>query len=120
MLSTGGDNALGGDDWDAAIATHIADTHLKPHGVDASRSPALRARLSALARSAKEQLSSADKIVLRLPVGGSAGGGVKFTLTRTEVERLATPLFQRCRLPVERACWQVRPPLLYLAVESSH
>ena len=43
-------------------------------------------------------------MALRVP--GVAGGAV--TLTRQQLESLATPLFRRLRLPVDAACWQVR------------
>ena len=41
-------------------------------------------------------------MALRVP--GAAGSA---TLTRQQLESLATPLFRRLRLPIDVACWQV-------------
>ena len=41
-------------------------------------------------------------MALRVP--GAVGSA---TLTRQQLESLATPLFRRLRLPIDVACWQV-------------
>ena len=63
-------------------------------------------------------LSEAQRVSLKLPVGGPGGRGVAAVLTRQHFEKLATPLFERMRLAVDEACWQVSsllfasPPLM--------
>lgn len=52
-------------------------------------------------------LSEAQRVALRLPLGGPDGRGVEAVLTRQHFEKLATPLFQRLRSAVDEACWQV-------------
>ena len=52
-------------------------------------------------------LSEAHRVALRVPVGGADGQGVAAVLTRQHFEKLATPLFERMRLAVDEACWQV-------------
>ena len=52
-------------------------------------------------------LSEAQRISLKLPIGGTDGKGMEVVLTRQHFEKLATPLFQRMRLAVDEACWQV-------------
>ena len=52
-------------------------------------------------------LSEAQRVALKLPIGGSDGKGMEVVLTRQHFEKLATPLFQRMRLAVDEACWQV-------------
>jgi molecular chaperone DnaK len=105
VLSTGGDPQLGGDDWDAKLMDFIAKKHLIPHGVN-TNAPAIRARLRAVARSAKEHLSTAPSVSLQVPIGGKHGKGVQFVLHRTLLEDITADLFRRCREPVEQACWQ--------------
>ena len=101
MLATGGDAFLGGDDWDAALARHLAK-HLFTRRGAAATSPAVRARLRAVARAAKEQLSECEAVQVAVP----AAGGATFTLTRSALQDVTADLFRRCREPVERACWQ--------------
>ena len=57
-------------------------------------------------------LSEAMRVSLKLPVGGPDGKGVEAVLTRQHFEKLATPLFERMRLAVDEACWQVCPLFL--------
>ena len=52
-------------------------------------------------------LSEAMRVSLKVPVGGADGQGVAAVLTRQHFEKLATPLFERMRLAVDEACWQV-------------
>ena len=52
-------------------------------------------------------LSDAQRVSLKLPIGGTDGKGTEVVLTRQHFEKLATPLFQRMRLAVDEACWQV-------------
>lgn len=52
VLATGGDMALGGDDWDNAVVDWLEREHLKPLGIEIRR-PAMRARLRAVAEAAK-------------------------------------------------------------------
>jgi len=101
VLATGGDSHLGGDDWDAAIADWIASEHLKPAGVD-TNDPRIKANLRSIAEDAKVQLSSLQKVVIRMPVGG----GMQVVLTRGHMEKLTAHLFRRCQQPMEYACWQ--------------
>lgn len=101
VLSTGGDASLGGDDWDAAIMQWLVDSHLKPARVDV-RDPRLVANLRAVAEAAKIKLSSEERVVVRMPVGG----GIEAVLTRQMFESLTIDLFRRARLPLDQACWQ--------------
>ena len=60
------------------------------------------------------KLSSAQRVALRLPLGGPDGRGAEAVLTRQLLEELAAPLFRRLRMPIDVACWQVPalPPAL--------
>eukprot|EP00892_Ulva_mutabilis_P008024 jgi/Ulvmu1/5594/UM023_0131.1 len=105
VLSTGGDPYLGGDDWDAVIMDYIEDKCLKPYGIDAN-DPAVRCNLRAIAEAAKIKLSDADVVDVNIPIGGKAGTGSRLQLTQKLLSELSEPLWQRCRWPVEQACWQ--------------
>ncbi|KAI3436735.1 hypothetical protein D9Q98_006150 [Chlorella vulgaris] len=101
VLSTGGDASLGGDDWDAAIVQWLVDTHLKPARVDC-KDPRLMANLRGVAEAAKIKLSSEERVVIRMPVGG----GIEAVLTRPMFEKMTKGLFRKARLPLDQACWQ--------------
>ena len=77
MISTGGDTALGGDDFDALIADHAAS------GLgSAELPPADRRALLVAARAAREALSDADDARLRLTL--SDGRELDFALSRQQ------------------------------------
>ncbi|QFU75082.1 Fe-S protein assembly chaperone HscA [Halioglobus maricola] len=88
VLATGGDTALGGDDFDAAIA-QWAITEAGITEIEAGQHRALHS----LARAAKEQLSVADSVVL--PLGDIVPGASSLTLRRSEFETLIQTLVKR-------------------------
>jgi molecular chaperone HscA len=87
VVATGGDSALGGDDFDAALA----DLALERAGARADRDEDKRAVLVA-ARAAKERLSSADTAELACPL---AGGDLHAVVTRAEFEQRTRPILER-------------------------
>jgi molecular chaperone HscA len=96
VKSTGGDSALGGDDFDRAIAVYL----LGRSGLaqDGGGDPAvMRAALDG-ARAAKERLTSASetKVALQLPSGPTG----EISLAREETDALVAPILERCRAPV--------------------
>jgi molecular chaperone HscA len=88
VLATGGDTALGGDDFDAAVADWV----LQQLG-----SPTLAAgqyrQLQALAREAKERLSS--ELEVTVDVSSLLPGNAALTLSRDSFEHLVQPLVKR-------------------------
>ncbi|MDH3993988.1 MAG: Hsp70 family protein, partial [Gammaproteobacteria bacterium] len=88
VLATGGDTALGGDDFDAAVADWV----LQQTGSQVLH-PGLYRTLQARARAAKEQLSDADSVTISLQ--GLVEGGGAVTLTRIEFESLIQPLVKQ-------------------------
>ena len=96
VLSTNGDSALGGDDFDQAIATHWRVGHqLADAGGGDTR------RLLAAARTVKEQLSSADQADVHVTL--SYGQKKHFTLTRAEFEQITAALVQKTLTPTRKA-----------------
>ncbi len=96
VLATGGDTALGGDDFDQAIADWaIAETGGTSPGDGAMRT------LQARARAVKETLSSAESAELSLE--GIAPSGGSLTLSRDTFETLVQPLVKQT-LRAARRC----------------
>ena len=95
VVATGGDAALGGDDFDAALA----EWALAAAGRVADSARDRRAVLVA-ARAAKEALSAVDSAVLACSL---SGGPLSVEVSRTQFETLAKPLIDRTLAAVKRA-----------------
>ena len=105
VVSTSGDNRLGGDDWDAAIAKWIETEISKQFGVTINDKMA-RQRYKEAAEKAKIELSSSIETVISLPfIGMNANGPINFeaTLTRAKFEELTRDLLNRCEIPLKKA-----------------
>lgn len=87
VLATGGDSALGGDDYDRALA----DWLLVQTGLSAA-TPEDHALLMAAARNAKEALSSEEIVLVEVEL---AAGALEFSLNRDQLNSLAQPLTAR-------------------------
>jgi len=87
VVSTGGDSALGGDDFDR----QLADWALTQSGLQATTPQDKRSVLVA-ARAAKEKLSSSDHATLACPL---SGGELSVRVTRDEFEAITQDLVAR-------------------------
>ncbi|MBX3672059.1 MAG: Fe-S protein assembly chaperone HscA [Burkholderiales bacterium] len=96
VLSTSGDSALGGDDFDQAIAMHWRVTH----GL-ADASGRDTRRLLAAARAVKERLSAAQSADAQVTL--SWGQQLHLGLTRREFEEITAPLVQKALGPTRKA-----------------
>jgi molecular chaperone HscA len=99
VKATGGDSALGGDDFDRAVARHLLVRAGLPD--DAGGDRHLVRRVLDAARAAKEALSDAEEVSARFRVPGGAEAEVP--LSRAELEALVRPVLDRCAGPVRRA-----------------
>jgi len=99
VKSTGGDSALGGDDFDRAVAGHLLRAMGLP-GDAGGDAVVARAVLDA-ARAAKEALTLAAET--SLSIGLPAGTSWKGTLSRAQLDELVRPVLDRCTAPVKRA-----------------
>jgi molecular chaperone HscA len=101
VLSTGGDSALGGDDFDRAIAQWFCQSH----GLTADALPASAQRsLLAAARSAKEALSTHDSTTLALPADEATGRpALQAILSRNQFATLGQGLIARTLSATRRA-----------------
>ncbi len=106
VLSTNGDTHLGGDDFDEALIHFIADKFQKENGIDLRKDPMALQRLREAAEKGKKELSSSQNTDINLPFITADASGAKhlqMSITRSEFERLADPLIERCREPVIKA-----------------
>jgi len=105
VISTAGDNKLGGDDWDAVVADWIKAQIKINNNVDITDKASLQ-RIKEAAEKAKIELSSSLETVISLPfISMTAAGPVNFetTLTRAKFQQLTLHLLKRCEEPVRRA-----------------
>jgi molecular chaperone HscA len=91
VKATGGDSALGGDDFDRAIADALIDRM----GLGALDAHGVRRVLDA-ARALKERLTTVDEASAEL-------FDRRMSLSRTDMEALVKPILDRCAGPVRRA-----------------
>ena len=92
VLSTGGDSALGGDDFDRALAQWIVEQA----GLDQDLNPSQQRQLSMAAREAKEALSGQSEVEINV-VGWSG------VLDRTQLNLLIDPLIDKTLRACKRA-----------------
>ena len=105
VLSTCGDTALGGDDWDIALADWIQAQIKIQTGCDLTDKMA-RQRFLDAAEKAKIELSSSLSATISLPfIGMGSNGPISFetTLTRAKFQDLTRHLLDRCVAPMEKA-----------------
>ncbi len=106
VLSTSGDNHLGGDDWDQRVIDWMADKFKQDNGIDLRGDAMALQRLKEAAENAKKELSSAQQAQINLPFITADATGPKhldYTLTRAEFERITRDLLERCKQPVTKA-----------------
>ncbi len=106
VLSTSGDNHLGGDDWDQRVIDWMADKFQQENGVDLRQDPMALQRLKEAAENAKKELSAAQQTTINLPfitMNQSGPLHLNYTLTRAEFEKITRDLLERCKHPVTNA-----------------
>ena len=106
VLSTAGDNHLGGDDWDQRVINWLADKFQADNGIDLRQDAMALQRLKEAAENAKKELSAAQQANVNLPFITADATGPKhldYTITRAEFERITHDLLERCKAPVTNA-----------------
>jgi molecular chaperone HscA len=102
VMATGGDSALGGDDYDRALATWMLEqSGLQVH------SPEDQAVLLAQARACKEALSSQDICTVDIEL---SSGSVDLSLSRDQFESAVVPLTQRTLAAVRKTLRDAKLP----------
>ena len=106
VLSTSGDNRLGGDDFDQKITDYMLAEFKKTDGVDLSNDKMALQRLKEAAEKAKKELSSATTTNINLPFITATEEGPKhfdMNLTRAKFDELTHDLVERTAIPVQNA-----------------
>ena len=107
VLSTAGDNVLGGDDFDKVVMDWLVEEFKKENGVDLSNDKMAMQRLKDAAEKAKKDLSGITSVEISLPfISMSPTSGplhLNKTLSRAKFDDLTRHLVERCLGPVRRA-----------------
>ncbi len=106
VLSTCGDNHLGGIDFDARIVDDLAERLRRQSGVHIKHHAAAMQRLYEAAEQAKITLSAAQSAEIRLPFLTEKHGEpvhLETTLSRAEFESMTSDLIERTVQPVQSA-----------------
>ena len=106
VLSTSGDNHLGGDDFDKKITDYMIQEFKNTEGVDLSKDKMALQRLNEAAEKAKKELSSATTTNINLPFITATPEGPKhfdMNLTRAKFDELTHDLVERTATPVTNA-----------------
>ena len=106
VLSTSGNNQLGGDDFDEVLVNYIADEFKKTEGVDLRQDKMSHQRLKDAAEKAKKELSSTLNTNVNLPFITATAEGPKhlnMDITRAKFEELTAFLVEKTMEPTRKA-----------------
>jgi molecular chaperone DnaK len=102
VVSTSGDNHLGGDDWDQRVVDHLVNTVKSSTGVDLSKDKIAMQRLREAAEQAKKELSSATSTTISLQYLSMTENGpvhLDEKLTRAQFQQMTADLLERTKQP---------------------
>ncbi|BDV02422.1 MAG: chaperone protein DnaK [Candidatus Hepatoplasma vulgare] len=106
VLSTAGDNRLGGDDFDKVIIDFIVKEFKKEYGIDLKSDKMAMQRLKDAAEKAKKDLSGVVETTISLPfISSGVNGPIHFEkkITRSEFENLSKDLLKKTLIPMKKA-----------------
>lgn len=106
VVSTAGDNRLGGDDFDQLIIDYMVQEFKKENGIDLSKDKMATQRLKDAAEKAKKDLSGVTQSQISLPfiTAGEAGPlHLEMTLSRAKFDELTSELVERSMIPTRKA-----------------
>jgi len=106
VLSTNGNNHLGGDDFDKEIINYIAEEFKRKEGVDLREDSMSLQRLNEAVEQAKKELSSTLTTNINLPFITATSTGPKhlnMDLTRAKFEELVSHLIGKTKEPMKIA-----------------
>ncbi|WP_373892856.1 molecular chaperone DnaK [Virgibacillus natechei] len=106
VISTAGDNRLGGDDFDELVIDYMVQEFKKENGIDLSKDKMATQRLKDAAEKAKKELSGVSQTQISLPfiTAGEAGPlHMEMNLTRAKFEELTSDLVERTMIPARKA-----------------
>lgn len=94
VVCTGGDDQLGGKDWDEALMSYVTERYEEENGEDLSEDPETMAALYVDVETWKKALTSREKV--NISVNGPAGR-FREELTREKYEELTSDLLNRTK-----------------------
>ncbi|MBE6153103.1 MAG: molecular chaperone DnaK [Firmicutes bacterium] len=106
VLSTSGNNKLGGDDFDERIIDYLVDEFKKENGIDLSKDKMAMQRLKDAAEKAKKDLSGVTSTQISLPFISQGEAGplhLELSLSRAKFEDLIRDLIESTMEPVRKA-----------------
>ena len=106
VLSTSGNNKLGGDDFDEAILNYLVKEFKKENGIDLSKDKMAMQRLKDASEKAKKDLSGVSSTNISLPFISQGEDGpvhLEMSLTRAKFEELTSDLMDSTLEPVRKA-----------------
>ncbi len=106
VISTAGENKLGGDDFDEVVMNYLIDEFKKIEGIDLSKDKMALQRLKDAAERAKKELSGTVKTEVSLPfisVGVNGPVHLNISLTRAKFDELTNHLVEKTIGPVRQA-----------------
>jgi len=107
VLATGGDTALGGEDWDRRLQERVVDEVFDQFRIDLTGIPMAMSRLREACETAKKALSVDRETTIQLPflANDQHGAPINYekVITRDTVEQLTKDLLDRLDAPCVRA-----------------
>ncbi len=106
VISTAGDNKLGGDDFDQKVMDYLVAEFKREQGVDLSKDKMAMQRIKDEAEKAKKELSGITSVQVNLPFISQGAAGplhLDVTLTRAKFDELTADLVARTMVPVKQA-----------------
>ncbi len=106
VVSTAGDNRLGGDDFDQVLIDHMVDEFKKENGIDLAQDKMALQRLKDAAEKAKKDLSGVAQTQVSLPfiTAGDAGPlHLEMNITRAKFDELSAGLVEKTMGPTRQA-----------------
>ena len=106
VKSTSGDTKLGGTDMDTILVEFLTEEFKKQEGIDITSDATAMQRLQEAAERAKIELSTTLTTQINLPFLTQKDDEPKhftYEIKRSQLEKLISPIVERCRKPMERA-----------------
>ena len=106
VLSTRGNNRLGGDDFDEVLMNYMISEFKKENGIDLSKDVTAMQRLKDAAEKAKKELSTTMTTNVNLPFITAVDGApvhLNMDIKRAKFEELASDLVDKTLVPVREA-----------------
>lgn len=106
VLSTSGDNHLGGDDFNEIIAKYIVDEFRRSEGIDLSHDQVAMQRINEAGEKAKIELSTMITTIVNLPFITNTSSGPKnleVEISRAKFNELTKGLVDRVVIPMQNA-----------------